>query len=946
MRMRQTLCPQLVGRRDGLDVLTRALSGGSGGVVAVVGEAGLGKSRLVRETLREARVRGVVEVCGRAVEAPGLPYRALTEALMSACRRSGLPSGAELAPYRTALGRLLPEWRSEATRWPESPLVLAEGVLRLLKALGGDGGTLFAIEDLHWVDRETLGVLEYVADHADEERLTVVLTARPGSSPGTTLLHQLVDRRIATSVELSPMSEEDVATMAQLCLDAPLLPTDLSGLLARADGIPFLVEELLAAAIDAGALARKGKDWVVRSVAEPLIPRTFADSVRRRLEDLSPCDREVVELGALLGQLDPALLGGALDRTTPEVAGVLEQAAESQLVALDDGQFRFRHALTRDAVLTALIPEARAGLARRARSAVATVHPGLPGRWRLLAAELSRLAGDPRDAAQLLLMAGAHAADDGALTTAAELLGQAAALVQPASVLAQDVEQARARVAGLSGDLDTAASFSRDVLAQSCEPSRRFDIHLQLAEAASSAAQWDRAEEELAAARPDAPDQAAGARVDALAAHVLLGRARLAEAEAHAQRALNVAQRQHLTEVTCQALEVLGRIARNRDLDDAMVLFDRQRQVASRQGASLWELRATHELGTLDLIRENRTDRLRRASELANQAGALSLAATIDLQVGVSGWVAFDAATCLAQARRCQDAARRLHLDLLLAEGLLLEAAGHGFAGRRAAMELAIADALSTGRSEADLEATAWAYRGTFFLLQEDRAGARDAFDRAVSILRGAPVITVRPYWWTWALLRTVQDDGGDEARAEAQAYAQSGSWPAQAVLAYGEAIAAGRRGEGDRAEVLVGEARAQLAAPRLAAERHLVERLVAECALADGWGEPVPWLTDAAIHFGSSGHPHVERACRSLLRRAGVSVRHRARSPDIPRAWTVLGVTDREADVLVLVAEGLTSREIADRLFISVRTVDKHVEHLLEKTGSTRRTELRAFCT
>lgn len=58
------------------------------------------------------------------------------------------------------------------------------------------------------------------------------------------------------------------------------------------------------------------------------------------------------------------------------------------------------------------------------------------------------------------------------------------------------------------------------------------------------------------------------------------------------------------------------------------------------------------------------------------------------------------------------------------------------------------------------------------------------------------------------------------------------------------------------------------------------------------------------------------------------------------------MGVTEREADVLALVADGLTSREVAARLFLSVRTVDKHVERLLAKTGRSRRTELRAFRT
>ena len=70
-------------------------------------------------------------------------------------------------------------------------------------------------------------------------------------------------------------------------------------------------------------------------------------------------------------------------------------------------------------------------------------------------------------------------------------------------------------------------------------------------------------------------------------------------------------------------------------------------------------------------------------------------------------------------------------------------------------MELAITEALATRRSEADLEASGWAHRGTYFLLREDRAGALAALDRAVSILRDAPAVYVRPYWRTWALLRT-----------------------------------------------------------------------------------------------------------------------------------------------------------------------------------------------
>jgi DNA-binding CsgD family transcriptional regulator len=66
----------------------------------------------------------------------------------------------------------------------------------------------------------------------------------------------------------------------------------------------------------------------------------------------------------------------------------------------------------------------------------------------------------------------------------------------------------------------------------------------------------------------------------------------------------------------------------------------------------------------------------------------------------------------------------------------------------------------------------------------------------------------------------------------------------------------------------------------------------------------------------------------------------------DVPAALAALGITDREADVLALLADGLTSREIGARLFISARTVDKHVERLLAKTGRSRRAELQTFTT
>lgn len=97
-----------------------------------------------------------------------------------------------------------------------------------------------------------------------------------------------------------------------------------------------------------------------------------------------------------------------------------------------------------------------------------------------------------------------------------------------------------------------------------------------------------------------------------------------------------------------------------------------------------------------------------------------------------------------------------------------------------------------------------------------------------------------------------------------------------------------------------------------------------------DGWGQPVDWLTEAAAFFRVSGQLHIVRACRSLLHRAGAAWPRPDRSHShVPPALAALGVSDREADVFALIVEGLTSREIAARLYISARTVDKHVERL-----------------
>jgi DNA-binding NarL/FixJ family response regulator len=126
---------------------------------------------------------------------------------------------------------------------------------------------------------------------------------------------------------------------------------------------------------------------------------------------------------------------------------------------------------------------------------------------------------------------------------------------------------------------------------------------------------------------------------------------------------------------------------------------------------------------------------------------------------------------------------------------------------------------------------------------------------------------------------------------------------------------------------------------------RRQARRLLAEVALADRWGDPVRWLTEDLAFFETLGHDQLASACRGLLRRSGTPVPRRSRhalSP--PEPLRRIGVTVREHEVLQLVAQGLDNHGIARRLVISPRTVEKHVERLLAKTGLAMRLELVAY--
>ena len=943
--MRQVLCPVLVGRDDEARHLQSALVAagqGDGSAVLVTGEAGIGKSRLVRETARTARARGFVVLTGRAVSGGvPTPFRPFAEALVSAMR-SGFPASPELDPFRPALARLIPEWRQGQAVQDESLVFLGEAVLRLLRTMSPDRGCLLVLEDLHWADRETLALLEYLADNLAGERVLCAGTLRDEDGGlAAELAGDLEARGSATVLPLRRLDGAAVAQMALACVGAADLPDAIQAFIAgRADGVPFLVEEVLAGLIGQGALTEHDGDWRASELASAGVPARFADAVRGRLGAIDAESRRVLHTAAVLGRnFDWALLGPATGLPDAVVVTALRRGVSLQLVAADRDSFRFRHALTHEAVLADLLPPELAELAARALTAVEAAHPGLPGSWCTLAAELAEGAGNTVRASALLLTAGQRDLAVGALASAEHTLARARALAADDAVLRTPIDAALTEVLAMSGQVDRAIEMGKILLARlgstsSATSASAANLHLKIARAAIAGARWADAAVSIEVARSS--PGARLAEVDACAAEVAVGQGQLAAAAELAGAALQAATAGALPEVACEALEVLGRVARQSDLAEAERAFSQQEVLASAHGLQLWRLRALHELGTIDQLRTESVHRLEQARVLAVAQGALALTATLDLQIAAGLNKQFRAGEALAAARRSVQASRRFHLATL-PMALIFQGTAHAISGQRDEMEASLSEAISLAPADPDVLGCAQGHcRATFLLLTDDLAGAHALMAEGARAILGSPAAISPPFLGLWPLLGALLQGDARDAAALVRSAHGTRHRVVGALLGYADAVMAGRQAQHAEAEAAFAAADAEMG-PLVDWYRHYARRLAAEAALADGWGDPVGWLRESTAYFAAHGYDQVAAACRHLLRKAGAPVpRPRARA-GLPGKLRAQGVTDREADVLRLVAQGLSNREIAELMFLSPRTVEKHVASLLAKTGLRR---------
>ncbi|BBG03140.1 hypothetical protein Pdca_43490 [Pseudonocardia autotrophica] len=908
--------------------LTRHAMAGDGGLTLLTGEAGSGKSRLLAELGDRAEAAGLRVLRGRAVPGSGA-FRPLAEALVRAAPPA-LARDERLAPFRSVLAWMLPAWPAGAApsaHLVDPALVLGEAILELLEVVRSGSRCLVLLDDLHWADEDTLAALQYIAPALGDVPVRIIGAARSDERRPDGLAH-LLTRREASHIAVPRMERTELAVLARVCAGDVLSPDLESYLVDAAGGLPLLLEELIAHLLGTGALAGGPGGWrAVRDLAGT-VPPGFAEIVHHKAALLAREHREVIVVAALLGQdIRWELLPAATATGRALVAASIRAGAESGLLTVDAaGTPRWRHALTREAVLTRLSAPERADLA-------ATVVDRLDGagaveREPALLADLHARAGRPHRAAELLRRQAADHVRAGALAAAADILERAVVLAAGDTGLAVAVRVDHVRALTLTARIDDAVAGGDQELRRAPEPGRS-DLAAALADACLAAERFDDAQRYLR----EIADPA-GPRALCLAAQLTLGRGDPRTAAELADRAAAAAERTDQPDLLCASLEVVGRARRRSDPRRAGEALRSALRTAEEHGLAPRRIRALSELGVEDLFEAGDGAALRQAEALAVEAGMLGTALGLALQQTALAASTEGIVDAAARAQRCADRATRLRLDGMRGHALMWVARGRVFADRRDEAGAILDDALRLSVSPVHIHAARHQLAGLDAWLDDDTDGAVAGLGRAVGTLRGAPGANATPIWGEWALLATIADPADGRAREELRSSDVGVQVINRAAQQLADAVAAHHAGDADLAARFLADGRALLV--RTPFHRALFESFL---TTADGLVDPIATLNSALAWLATTDEVRMVRRCRVLLRRAGGAVPRPARDRGpVPVHLRARGVTGREFEVLGLVAEGLDNPGIAQRLHLSRRTVETHVGRLLAKTGERSR--------
>jgi DNA-binding CsgD family transcriptional regulator len=939
--------PRFTAREGELAALSGALAV-PGAVVLVEGEAGIGKSRLLAEYLATGAgqaARAVVAWCPpfRQPQTLGPVADALRTAAADVARL-------RLSPLAGALRPLLPEWAGVLPPAPEpaEDATAARGrVFRALAELLGRLGTeLVVVEDVHWADEATLEFLLFLASRSPVtgSAVSILVTSRPEDVSSGSLLPRL--GRLAAGggglrLALGPLTEAGTAELVSSMLDAQVSGRFAVFLHEQCGGVPLAVEESVRLLAGRADLTRRDGRWVRRRLAKLAVPSTVRDSVLERAGGLSPEAREVLAAAAVLAEPAGAETIAVVAGLTEERAGPgLSEALSSLLLAEDtQGLIWFRHALACSAVYESVPGPARRVLHQRAGEALEERGaPAALARHFCEAADTPRWLRHAERAADLALAAGDQATSAVLLcelVTGARLDADEITRLMDKTVLLALPEESQ--LTGLAAALRSALAAGE--LASGAEAVLRFQLGRLLSTMYNREA--SRAELERAV-RGLPPGSLQAAR-----AMMLLGApdGRDCTAAEH----LRWLQRADVSGADIRPVE---RLRLTIDRSTALLLLGEESGWAeaaelgwepAARGERLQVARGHVNFGEAAMVWGRYPEarrRLEHAAQLAHQfeyahlqeAAAASLA-HLDWLTGA--WQGLASRAAVLAADDGQPAAVRQ--EAVLVAGLLAAAAGDQ---DRASQLLAECTGEASRRGDVQSLMEPSAALARMHLAVGEVAQALQVTQGPIEIAAGKGI-------WLWAAelaparVAALTVAGlADDATALVEVFARGlrgRDAPApKAGLAMCRAVLAEARGEHARADTLFARAAdAWQALPR-PYDALLAQERQAASLLGGGQNEAgLQVLSEAADGLRALGATGDADRADALLSEHGAG---RA-----PRGRPGYGdqLSPREIEVVRLVADGRTNREIAQALVLSPRTVEGHLVSARRKLNASSRTAL-----
>jgi tetratricopeptide (TPR) repeat protein len=369
---------EFVGREAELSELGGALDAavdGRGGLFLLVGEPGIGKTRLAGELAARAAGCGMSALWGRCWEAEARPPYWPWIQILRPLVRMGVSEelAAALGPGLAYLAQVVPELQQRLPRAPLSPPLDAESArLRLFDAAatflahaGATAPLLIVFDDLHWADLPSLHLLDFVAHALPQTRVLAVGTYRDVEASQEPAVADVLGRlaRSARHVPLRGLSEPEVGRFIAIMAGQAAPASVVRAIHRETEGNPFFVDEVVRC-----LRTQADGPWVVPTAAGLPISQGVRGAIRQRLAPLHADARSVLTAAAVIGRaFEIALLAALCERSVDALLEALTPALEHDIVArvpATAGRYRFSHALVRETIYEELPPTRRVSVHR------------------------------------------------------------------------------------------------------------------------------------------------------------------------------------------------------------------------------------------------------------------------------------------------------------------------------------------------------------------------------------------------------------------------------------------------------------------------------------------------------------------------------------------------------------------------------------------------------